>query len=73
MSLAGTTLIQTIPESLANTIAGPLKLVIKELPLPEQTMEIGQVWHTRFDKDPAHRWIREQVKQTTDEHGFNRS
>ena len=73
MSLAGTTLIQTIPESLANTIAGPLKLVIKELPLPEQTMEIGQVWHTRFDKDPAHRWIRDQVKQTTDEHGFNRS
>ncbi len=32
------------------------------LPIPLPTLMLTQAWHSRFDKAPAHRWIRETLK-----------
>jgi len=37
----------------------PLKLVVPPVKYPE--LEINLYWHPRFDDDPTHRWLREQI------------
>jgi DNA-binding transcriptional LysR family regulator len=34
-----------------------------ELPVPTETLTISQMWHPRMEADPAHRWLRHQVRQ----------
>ncbi len=34
-----------------------------ELPFPTQMITISQMWHPRLEKEPAHRWLRQLVKQ----------
>lgn len=31
------------------------------LPMPTQQITVSQMWHPRFDRDPAHRWLRAVV------------
>ena len=44
-----------------------LKLRSFTLPIPLPTLMLTQAWHPRFDKDPAHRWMRETLKSCCDE------
>ncbi|MBN5417364.1 LysR family transcriptional regulator [Serratia marcescens] len=40
-----------------------LPLAELELPLELESVFIVQAWHPRLDRDPAHRWLRQTIKQ----------
>ena len=40
-----------------------LPLAEIELPLELESVFIVQAWHPRLDRDPAHRWLRQTIKQ----------
>ncbi|MBA1228349.1 LysR family transcriptional regulator [Pseudomonas viridiflava] len=40
-----------------------LKMRAFAIPLALETVSVNQAWHPRFDKDPAHRWLRQTLKQ----------
>ncbi|NBD08886.1 LysR family transcriptional regulator [Corallococcus silvisoli] len=39
----------------------------RPVPLPLSPIVVAQVWHPRFDRDPAHVWLRRTVKALCDE------
>ena len=43
----------------ANRLKLPLRAFTLPISLP--TLVLTQAWHPRFDKDPAHKWLREQL------------
>jgi DNA-binding transcriptional LysR family regulator len=53
--------ILTVSERIARLAAPTLGLTVVEPPLPLEPFALSMVWHPRFDADPAHRWIREQL------------
>jgi DNA-binding transcriptional LysR family regulator len=59
--IAATNLVLTIPRAPAQVFAArwPLRVVPPPIPLPSGTVHMW--WHERFDNDPAHQWLREQV------------
>lgn len=40
-----------------------LPLVEIDLPLALESVSIVQAWHPRLDRDPAHQWLRQTIKQ----------
>ncbi|SAF23204.1 transcriptional regulator%2C LysR family [Enterobacter cloacae] len=32
-----------------------------ELPFKSRLITVSQMWHPRMERDPAHRWLREQI------------
>ncbi|MEE5054365.1 LysR family transcriptional regulator [Pseudomonas alliivorans] len=40
-----------------------LKMCAFAIPLALETVSVNQAWHPRFDKDPAHRWLRQTLKE----------
>jgi len=61
--VAGSDLIQTAPRSLAEELAPVTGLALVDLPLRIAPASVGQIWHERHQTDPAHAWLRAQVKQ----------
>jgi LysR family transcriptional regulator, transcriptional activator of nodD3 and syrA len=61
--VAGSDLIHTVPRSLAERLAPATGLAIADLPFKIAPAPIGQIWHERHQTDPAHAWLRAQVKQ----------
>ncbi|MBG02660.1 MAG: LysR family transcriptional regulator [Rhodospirillaceae bacterium] len=61
--IAPTDLIITVPERLAQQVM-TRDLMLMELPRELQTpsFTVSQIWHERFTEDPAHRWLRRQIK-----------
>ncbi|MDD2729684.1 LysR family transcriptional regulator [Malikia sp.] len=58
--IRGTPLLATLPGLLARqTLAG---LAHAEPPLPCPTLPMYLIWHARYQQDPAHRWLREQIE-----------
>jgi DNA-binding transcriptional LysR family regulator len=58
-----TDLVATVPRSL---LSAPIDLggvAAVEAPLELPRVEHAQWWHPRFDSDPAHQWLRKQVRQ----------
>ncbi|MEY4737401.1 MAG: hypothetical protein RL302_1720, partial [Pseudomonadota bacterium] len=56
----GTTLLVTAPQLLAHTsLAG---LASAPVPVPCPTLPMFLIWHLRYQQDPAHRWLREQLE-----------
>lgn len=57
-------LVATVPLKLAQQVAAPLGLVMRELPrdLPLELppFEVNLFWHERVHQDPGHRWLRER-------------
>jgi len=43
------------------------RLRIHPLPFPSPTVEIKQIWHRRFHRDGANKWIREVVRRCLQE------
>ncbi|PPK68480.1 LysR family transcriptional regulator [Actinokineospora auranticolor] len=59
-------LVALVPERLARHLADRLGVVWFPLPVPVPPIVIHQQWHARFDEDPAHEWLREQVVAATE-------
>lgn len=55
----------TVSERIAARLGPGLGLVVLEAPLPLEPFALSMVWHPRFDADPGHRWLREQVVAAT--------
>ncbi len=62
---AGSDRILTISERLATLLGPRLGLKILDPPLPLEPFALSMVWHPRFDTDPGHRWLREQLIRVT--------
>jgi DNA-binding transcriptional LysR family regulator len=54
-------LIGSLPMHFAKTAADWYGLVLYRLPVPVPTMRLSLYWHRRYDDDPAHAWLREQI------------
>lgn len=54
-------LIATVPERLVRGRAERLQVL--EPPLPVEGFAIGLVWHERAQRHPAHRWVRDRLRQ----------
>ncbi len=60
---AGSDLVAAIPASLGRQrTIGRLAVKTFDLPFETKSMVISQAWHPRLDADPAHRWLRAQVR-----------
>lgn len=69
--VAGTDRVLTVSARIAHQLAPGFGLAVHEPPVPLAPFALSLVWHPRFDADPAHRWLREQlVASTTALHGL---
>lgn len=63
-SLAGSDLILPLPEPVLWGMASlGLRMRSFALPILLQPVVVTQAWHPRFDKDSAHRWLRQTLKE----------
>ncbi|MFH4528601.1 LysR family transcriptional regulator [Vibrio diabolicus] len=53
--------LMVVPEHIANNLAKHWPLVHKALPFETPTHEYWLMWHPKYDNDPAHQWVREQI------------
>jgi DNA-binding transcriptional LysR family regulator len=60
--VARTDWVTAIPRFIARALAGSLPVAWFELPFPLPPLAIAQTWHPRFDRDPAHRLLRESMR-----------
>jgi DNA-binding transcriptional LysR family regulator len=61
--VAKTDLIAVVPRRLALATAESYAIRIFEQPLRLPAYGVKQFWHARFNADPAHRWLRQVMKQ----------
>lgn len=61
--LGSTDLVATVPERLAQRLAGPHALVARPLTLRLPSSTIAQLWHAHLHRDPGHQWLRGLVVQ----------
>lgn len=62
--VAGSDLLLTLPEPVLWNMKGlGLRMRAFEIPLILEDVSVSQAWHPRFDKDPAHRWLRQTLKE----------
>ncbi len=67
-ALPDSDLILPVPkETISSVTRLGLRLRAFDLPIPLSTLMLTQAWHPRYDKDPAHKWLRETLKSTCDE------
>ncbi|MBL8331513.1 MAG: LysR family transcriptional regulator [Rubrivivax sp.] len=59
--VAGSDLVVTVPEKLAQQAAGPFGLVVRDLPVALPRFEVNVFWHRRAHRDAGNRWLREQL------------
>jgi DNA-binding transcriptional LysR family regulator len=55
---AATDMVALIPASYFEHCRASAMLCAFELPLPTEHITISQMWHPRFDRESAHRWLR---------------
>ena len=55
----------TLAERLARPLAAELGLVVRDAPEPIAGFTVKMAWHRRTNEDPAHRWLRDQVRALT--------
>jgi DNA-binding transcriptional LysR family regulator len=58
-------LIAAVPVEFAHAVAKDLGLAIYRPPVEVPPPEMRMYWHKRHDRNPAHRWIRDQVLDAT--------
>lgn len=59
--VAGSDLIATVPDIVAKSVSGSLRLRLIKCPVPIPRMQTSLVWHTRTHEDTAHMWFRATV------------
>ena len=52
----------TVAKRAAEKLIGQMKLTMCELPFTPPQGTISQMWHRRFDRDSAQKWLRELIK-----------
>lgn len=57
-----TDMISTVPVALAQAFAGQQGVRVHPLPFDSPRVDVVLVWHRRFQKDPANKWLRELVR-----------
>lgn len=63
-------LVLSVPEHLAQVaIQAGIKVRAFDLPVSMNTVLITQAWHPRFQGDPAHQWLRRNIRRLCTEHG----
>ena len=60
--VARSDLLTVLPEGFAEAAGFGRELVTCELPLALAPVHVEMIWHLRHDADPAHRWLREQMR-----------
>lgn len=60
--LKGTPYIATLPTYVAKRCANFFDLALSEPPIDYELADISLNWHRRFDNDPVHSWIRDQIR-----------
>ena len=63
-TVAGTDMIANVPRRLALHYAHAMQLQVLAFPVPLPPVPIYLLWSPALDKDPAHRWLREQLVST---------
>ena len=63
LMVAGTDLVGRAARGLHRPLVDRLGLAWFEIPVPTPRLPISQAWHPRLDADPAHRWLRTQVRE----------
>ncbi|KQZ00313.1 LysR family transcriptional regulator [Pseudolabrys sp. Root1462] len=61
LAVARGRLIATVPVQFAKAVAAELGLSIYRPPIAVDVPDINLYWHRRYDQNPAHRWMRDQV------------
>lgn len=51
-----------VVELIANAFTAWLPIKIMPLPIPITDIKFYQYWHTRHQKEPAHIWLRQTIK-----------
>ena len=64
-TVARSGLVAAIPEEVAEDVAADLDLSVYEPPVATGLPDISMYWHSRHDRNPAHRWLREKVLEAT--------
>nr|WP_225956598.1 LysR substrate-binding domain-containing protein [Amycolatopsis lexingtonensis] len=59
----------TCTEILGRPLVDAFGLVTRPLPADSTAASVSCTWHQRYDSDPAHAWLREQVSAALDEIG----
>lgn len=62
--VAATDMIATVPDRLARYFATSLAIRVYKLPIPLDDPTILMIWSERTHRDPAHRWIRQLVRES---------
>ena len=60
--VARSDLLTVLPAGFAEAAGFGARLLTRELPLDLGPVQVEMVWHLRRDADPAHRWLREQMR-----------
>ncbi len=60
-------LIASVPERHTDTLRAGMHSFALPVPVPPITVSL--LWHPRMDGDPAHRWLRDRVREVCAEHG----
>lgn len=60
--VAGSDLLANVVLLIAEAFAASLPIEIRPLPVPITDIKFYQYWHTRHQKDPAHAWLRQTIK-----------
>ena len=69
LSLSQSDLLMNVPMPLVDEVAKQLGLLVRDAPLPLPSVRFSLVWHPRFQRDPAHVWLRQQVLERV-QHAF---
>lgn len=64
-------LIGTILKSTADSFQKRQCVVVKAVPFKIEPVEFYLAWHRRFDNDPGHRWLREQILALSKDFGLS--
>lgn len=73
MAVAGSDHIAIIPCQFAEAIAESLGLAIYRSPLDIPVSGLKMLWHTRYDGDREHLWLRDRIVEAIDKLGFDAS
>ena len=60
-------LLSVFPRSFVPASGEAGGLTVRSLPFELPRIEVGQLWHRRHERDPAHRWLREFIASTAKE------
>jgi DNA-binding transcriptional LysR family regulator len=63
--VAATDYIVTLPTRVARAVAAQHRLRLRRPPLELSGFAFSQFWHARHDDDPAHQWLRAEIKRAT--------